>query len=59
MTTSSMSGATQEVIEKTMADIGAIHPIGRVGAPREIADVAVFLASNESSFMTGSEGEFS
>jgi len=31
------------------------HALGRLGAPREIADVVVFLASDESSFMTGSE----
>jgi 2-keto-3-deoxy-L-fuconate dehydrogenase len=30
------------------------QPMGRIGTPREIADVAVLLASNESSFMTGS-----
>lgn len=31
------------------------HALGRLGVPREIADGVVFLASDESSFMTGSE----
>ena len=32
---------------------GSQHPLGRVGRPEEIASVVVFLASDESSFMTG------
>lgn len=33
----------------------AAHPIGRLGVPTDIANAVVFLASEESAFMTGSE----
>ena len=33
----------------------ARHPLGRVGRPEDVAFGVLFLASDESSFMTGSE----
>ncbi|MEW5980250.1 MAG: SDR family oxidoreductase [Acidobacteriota bacterium] len=36
------------------AAAGKLHALGRIGGPEEVAQVAVFLASPESSFMTGS-----
>ena len=32
----------------------ALHPIGRIGSPQDMAGIAVFLASDESTFATGS-----
>jgi NAD(P)-dependent dehydrogenase (short-subunit alcohol dehydrogenase family) len=39
--------------EQEIAEFGASSPVGRVGEPGEIASVAVFLASDMSSYMTG------
>jgi dihydroanticapsin dehydrogenase len=41
-------------IESVYASIDSFQPIGRPGTPEEIANVALFLASDEASFMTGS-----
>lgn len=35
--------------------IAALHPVGRRGVPDDVAQAVVFLASEDSSFMTGSE----
>lgn len=39
--------------EKEVEEFGTKSPMGRVGQPEEIAPAFVFLASNDSSFMTG------
>ena len=39
--------------EESKKAIGASLPIGRLGVARDIANAALFLASDESSFMTG------
>ncbi len=42
-------------IDQLKAGLAATVPMGRLGRPDEIADAAAFLASNESSFITGIE----
>jgi NAD(P)-dependent dehydrogenase (short-subunit alcohol dehydrogenase family) len=41
--------------EEGKANLAALHPIGRVGDPDDIAYGVLYLASDESSFVTGSE----
>lgn len=38
----------------TLEDLANLHAMKRLGQPKEIAHAAVFMASDESSFMTGS-----
>ncbi|WP_206243787.1 SDR family NAD(P)-dependent oxidoreductase [Novosphingobium terrae] len=47
--------ASEVVGRDAMIELGATTPIGHVGDPSEVAAVAAFLASPDSSFMTGSE----
>lgn len=48
-------GLAAEALEATRAGIAAMVPLGRFGEPREIAEAAVFLASDESSYFVGAE----
>ncbi|MBP2302454.1 SDR family NAD(P)-dependent oxidoreductase [Azospirillum picis] len=47
--------ALEVVGEEAMESLGGTTPIGRVGDPAETGAVAAFLASSDSSFMTGGE----
>ncbi|MBA25606.1 MAG: short-chain dehydrogenase [Chloroflexi bacterium] len=40
-------------VEDAIVESGITHPIGRLGAPEDIAKVVAFLASDKASFMTG------
>ena len=56
------SQVIKNIIEKTgsgdneaRAQVAELHPLGRFGRPGEVAQTAVFLASDDSSFITGAE----
>jgi NAD(P)-dependent dehydrogenase (short-subunit alcohol dehydrogenase family) len=42
-------------LERAQRIWGPKHPLGRLGEPDEIARGAVFLASDDSTFMTGAD----
>jgi 3alpha(or 20beta)-hydroxysteroid dehydrogenase len=42
---------TPKLVDRLVAGI----PVRRIGDPREVADAALFLASDESRYVTGSE----
>jgi NAD(P)-dependent dehydrogenase (short-subunit alcohol dehydrogenase family) len=48
-------GGSAEQQQALEAGLIALTPLGRLGEPEETAAVALFLASDDSSFMTGSE----
>lgn len=47
--------ALANVPKETVAQIVTATPLGRVGAADDVAKAAVFLASDDSSFITGVE----
>jgi NAD(P)-dependent dehydrogenase (short-subunit alcohol dehydrogenase family) len=50
MTRDPVTGGGEAAIEKAARQ----HPVGRVATPEEVASVALYLASDEASFVTGS-----
>ena len=45
----------QEAVDAMGAKFATSVPLGRFGTPAEMANVALFLASDESSYITGSD----
>ena len=47
--------ATSPDLEAAKAAAGALHPLGHLGTPDDVAWAVVYLASDEASFVTGAE----
>jgi NAD(P)-dependent dehydrogenase (short-subunit alcohol dehydrogenase family) len=42
-----------KALDPLIAELGAKHPIGRVGQPQDVAEAIAFLASHHAKFLTG------
>jgi NAD(P)-dependent dehydrogenase (short-subunit alcohol dehydrogenase family) len=49
------SGVPAERIESFRQNVATLVPLGRMGSPDEVAAAAVFLASADASYVTGTE----
>jgi len=44
----------KEAVPQALADMAAIHPIGRVGQPEDVAEAALYFCAPEAAWVTGS-----
>jgi NAD(P)-dependent dehydrogenase (short-subunit alcohol dehydrogenase family) len=47
--------APGQPVEEVFARFGAAHPLGRIGTPENVAELAAFLASDRAGFCTGGD----
>jgi NAD(P)-dependent dehydrogenase (short-subunit alcohol dehydrogenase family) len=48
-----MTPLMDTVSKDIVGSLKSLHPIGRLGQPEEVAKAALFLASDDASFITG------
>ena len=48
-------GRAQAEVERCQVEVDALHPLGHIGEPDDIAWACVYLASDEAKFVTGAE----
>lgn len=53
--TTGMADYASDVMNKSEEELDASYPLGRMGKPTEVAKTVLFLASDDSSFSTGTE----
>jgi NAD(P)-dependent dehydrogenase (short-subunit alcohol dehydrogenase family) len=49
------TGLPQEVVDEFINNVGVRVPMKRMGQPEEVAGAVAFLASSDSSYITGEE----
>ena len=42
-------------LEKGLKELGNLHPLGHIGEANEVANAVLYLVSNDSQFVTGTE----